>query len=168
MDWIRVRNTCLDFLKKYRYVILVVAVGLVLMSLPDRKTTTQQPEATAPTQEETEDPARELEQILSAIEGAGKVRVMLTVAKGAETLYQSNVDSDTGEQTSSNRQDTVLITGADRAEQGLIRQVNPPQYQGAIIICQGADKASVRLSIVEAVSCVTGLRSDCISVLKMK
>jgi len=39
---------------------------------------------------------------------------------------------------------------------------------GAVIVCQGADDPQVRLSIVDAVSKVTGLGSDKISVLKMK
>lgn len=96
------------------------------------------------------------------------MRVMLTVAKGPETVYQNDVDADSGEQTSANRQKTVVVAGTDRREEGLVRQVNPPVYQGAVILCQGADRASVRLAIVEAVSCATGLGADRISVQKMK
>ena len=80
------------------------------------------------------------------------------------THYQKNTD-----QTSDAlREDTVLVTDESRTEQGLIRQVLPPQYRGAVIVCQGGDRASVRLNIVEAVSAVTGLTSDKITVLKMK
>ena len=39
---------------------------------------------------------------------------------------------------------------------------------GAIVVCQGGDNATVRLAIIEAVSNVTGLGADKISVLKMK
>lgn len=39
---------------------------------------------------------------------------------------------------------------------------------GAVILCQGADAAEVRLHIVEAVSAFTGLGSNRILVLKMK
>ena len=41
-------------------------------------------------------------------------------------------------------------------------------YTGAVILCQGADSATVRLQIVEAVSVYTGLSSNKIMVLKMK
>lgn len=41
-------------------------------------------------------------------------------------------------------------------------------FTGAIILCQGADAAEVRLHIVEAVSAFTGLGSNRILVLKMK
>jgi len=49
-----------------------------------------------------------------------------------------------------------------------VQQVNPPTYLGAVIVCQGADSASVRLAIVSAVGSVTGLSTDKITVLKMK
>ena len=55
-----------------------------------------------------------------------------------------------------------------RKQTGLVQQVNPPTYLGAVIVCQGADSASVRLAIVEAVGSVTGLSTDKITVLKMK
>jgi stage III sporulation protein AG len=41
-----------------------------------------------------------------------------------------------------------------------------PAYQGAVIVCQGADNSAVRLAVSEAVSALTGLSSDKISILK--
>ena len=73
-----------------------------------------------------------------------------------------------GEYSQDHRKSTVLISGDNRAENGLLRQRNPPVYLGAIVLCQGADKASIRLAIVEAVTDATGLGSDRITVLKMK
>ena len=64
--------------------------------------------------------------------------------------------------------ETVLISGSDRGQEGLIKQINAPTYRGAIILCQGADSPSVCLAIKEAVSKVTGLDTSEISVLKMK
>ena len=79
-------------------------------------------------------------------------------------MYQTDEDS----ASSGVRSDTVLLNGPDRSQTGLVRQVNPPTYLGAVIVCQGADSASVRLAIVEAVGSVTGLSTDKITVLKMK
>ena len=105
-----------------------------------------------------------LEEILSQIQGAGRVRVLLTQREGERTVYQTDEDS-----TSSGiRSDTVLLNGSDRSQTGLVQQVNPPTYLGAVIVCQGADSASVRLAIVSAVGSVTGLSTDKITVLKMK
>lgn len=166
MDWVAWKNTMVEFAKKYRYVLLVVLVGLVLLALPEEKEPVKQPESIQT--EEKQDLQEDLAAILSQIAGAGKVEVLLTQATGEETIYQTDEDISTGESTSDIRKDTVLVTGTDRSETGLIRQVNPPTYQGAIVLCQGADSAQIRLAIVEAVMSVTGLRSDCITVLKMK
>lgn len=152
-----------EWIKKYRYPILILAIGLVLMWLPGKGEQTQAPSASAPPAE-TQDLASELGAILGKIEGAGKVQVMLTVAAGKTTIYQMDED-DTG---TAIRKDTVIITDSNRNQQALIQQVLPESYRGAIIVCQGADSPSVKLAIVEAVSRATGLGADNISVLKMK
>ena len=110
-------------------------------------------------QEETLD--KELEAILSNIKGAGRVQVMLTVASGEQVIYQTD-------SSSADRQDTVIINGENRVQDGLVQQIISPTYRGAIVLCQGADSANVCLAIKEAVSKVTGLDSSKISVLKMK
>lgn len=161
MDTIAISERAMEFIKKYRYVALVLLAGMILMALPEKKTEAPQPNQTvieAPTMEEA------LEEILCQIQGAGKVSVLLTRASGEETVYQTDRDSGPDDL----RTDTVIITGTSREESGLVRQVNPPEYLGAIIVCQGADNASVKLSIVEAVANATGLTTDNISVLKMK
>lgn len=162
MDGIAVTEKAMEFLKKYRYVALVLLAGVILMALPEKKP--QDPSPTA-VQEETEPDLQEsLEEILTQLAGAGKVRVLLAKASGEETIYQTDRDSGSEDL----RTDTVVISGADREEYGLVRQINPPEFLGAIVVCQGADNASVKLAIVEAVANATGLSTDKISVLKMK
>ena len=41
-----------------------------------------------------------------------------------------------------------------------------PTYRGALVVCQGGDRADVRLAVIEAVSVLTGLSSDRITVAK--
>lgn len=43
-----------------------------------------------------------------------------------------------------------------------------PTYQGAIVVCQGADDPGVKLALVQAVASVTGLGTDQITVVKMR
>lgn len=168
MDWISVSSKWMDYIKKYRYVALVLLAGLVLMALPEgedaQENTIQAKEETV-CQENLEDA---LSQILSQIEGAGKVKVLLTEAAGEEILYQTDQDISQSEQGRDDRRETVLVTDTQRSQEGLIRQVNPPQYQGAIVLCQGAGSPAVKLSVAEAVSDATGLTFDRITVLKMK
>lgn len=149
---------------KYKYVALVLLLGVFLMMLPGSK------EEDEPVNEPQQqyDLSSELENILSNIDGVGRVDVLLTQSKGAETIYQTDEDRDISSDSESIRTETVIISGTDRGEYGLVRQENPPGYRGALIVCEGADRPSVRLAVVEAVASITGIPTDRITVLKMK
>ena len=150
--------------QKYKWAVLVVGVGIVLLLIPspsNEKNSNVIPEQTGNILSVEES----LEEILTQIQGAGKVKVMLTEAVGEETIYQNDTS---GSESTGGKRDTVIISDAQRNELGLVRQINPPVYLGAMVVCQGADSPAVRLALVEAVSTVTGLSSDKITVLKMK
>lgn len=157
-----------QILQKYKYAILILLLGLGLMLLPERNSQESSEPVVLETEESAGDLEQRLEAILSQISGAGQVRVLLTESTGEEVLYQTDTQSDLDGDASQQRADTVIVEDADRAESGLVRRTDPPVYRGAVIVCQGADSAQVRLSIVEAVSCVTGLGADQISVVKIK
>ena len=164
MDAKKITSQVTAVVQKYRYAFIILIVGIVLLFIPgiSSKTTNKVNENQALVPEC--DTASELESILTSVKGAGKVRVYLTTALGSETVYQLN--SDISETQS--KHTTVMVTASDRTQTGLIRQINPPKYQGAIIVCSGADNPSVQLAIVNAVSKATGLGANQIAVLKMK
>lgn len=151
---------------KYKYPILVLLAGIALMLLPSGNDPA--PEEVPAETAEADDLEARLEGILSQIEGAGQVRVLLTEEVGRETVYQTDSQSESDEAGQRQSDDTVLVEDGAKTESGLVRQVLEPTYRGAVILCQGADQPSVRLAIVQAVSSVTGLGADRISVLKMK
>ena len=161
MDQESGKQQFITVIKKYQYIILVVLLGIFLMFLPSN-TKSPQMITDLPAGITTCDLETELSDILSHILGVGRVEVLLTESSGSNTIYQMDTT-----QNQSNL-DTVVITNQSREETGLVKQVLPPTYKGALIVCQGADNAKVRLSVVEAVKSVTGLSSDCITVLKMK
>ncbi len=168
MEWGALSGRAMEYIQKYRYVLLLVLIGILLLSFPKGSEETQIVEEPLLVDTSRTTLQDALAQILGKIEGAGKVEVLLAEKEGEQVLYQTNEQS-TCDQTSSNiRKETVLITGNSRSEEGLIVQINPPKYQGAVILCQGADRAQIRLAIVEAVMGATGLTSDKITVLKMK
>lgn len=151
---------------KYKYPVLVVLVGLGLMLLP-KEAASSSMEVQPPT-EPVQSLEERLEQILSQIDGAGQVRVLLTEEAGRENVYQTDSQSDADESGTRRTDDTVLVEDSNRNEVGLIRQTLGPEYRGAVVLCQGASQPGVRLAIVEAVRCVTGLGADRISVQTMK
>ena len=158
-----------DKLHKFRYPILIVVIGLVLMRFPVAGESADNGMVSVQTETAVDFNLEEdLGRILGRIQGAGDVYVMLTTTRGEEIIYQTDQDISRGTDTASQKFDTVTVTDANRNENGLVRQINPPKYLGAIIVCSGADDPTVRLAIVEAVSKVTGIGANKISVLKTK
>jgi stage III sporulation protein AG len=155
-----------QILKKYKYALIILILGIILMMLPD-KTEIQTTDSVSTTSAQ-KSLDEELTHILSLIDGAGEVQVLLTKEIGEETIYQTDEDTSVQADSSSIKVKTIILTTADKAQTGLIKQVNPPKYLGAIVLCQGADRPSVCLAITEAVSKITGLGANNISVLKMK
>lgn len=155
-----------DILNKYRYALIILVIGLLLMALPNfglsTKSSEGDPEGSAILPVESfED---RLARLLSKVEGAGAVEVILTVAAGKETIYQTNDEHS----NSGIKANTVTVTDSNRDQSGLVKQVKNEVYKGAVIVCQGANDPSVRLALVDAVSRITGLGANSISVLKMK
>ena len=164
MDIKQLGDKGLSLIKKYRFVVLILVVGIVLMLIPSNSGSHSDSLVSNEKQPAFCDPTEELETLLSQISGAGKVRIMLTVAAGEKTLYQTDQDQDEkGVQL-----ETVIISDSSRNEHGLIEQIIAPQYRGAVVVCQGADDPAVKYAIMEAVKNMTGLGFDRISVLKMK
>ena len=153
--------------KKYRYVLLILVLGIVLMLLPEAEEKVVVPAETVQTAQ-VPNLTEELTEILTRIQGAGCIKILLTQAMGEEIVYQTDVRTSLDEGSRSEDCITVKNSNADRSESGLIRQVIPPKYQGAVVVCQGADLPAVRLAIMEPVADATGLSTDKISVLKMK
>jgi stage III sporulation protein AG len=158
----------IHWIKKYRYPILILLIGVLLMVLPGKREDKEKMVSESIVSDAKADPSKELAQILGRIQGVGKVEVMLTVKAGETTFYQSDEDISTTETGSTVRKETVIVTDANRQQTPLVTQILSPEYLGAVIVCQGANDVQVRLAVVEAVSKATGLSTDKITVLKMK
>lgn len=171
MELRKIPSKLFSYVKKYRFVAIILLVGIILMCLPSRNTSK---DCESPPEDQTlqcyNAPSLDesLCDILCHIEGAGNVRVLLTLQRGEETVYQTDSHTSISSDNNTAQMETVILSGAERNQSGLVKQINPPTYMGAIVVCEGADSPTVRLAIVEAVSKVTGLGADCISVLKMK
>jgi len=157
------------FLQKYKYVALIILIGIVLMLLPTgTQTKTEEISAQTNTVQEEINIEKELERMLEQTAGVGNVKVLLTKGEGEETIYQTDTESANNDTERTKRSNTVTVTDSERSQTGLVRQVNPPTYLGAVVVCQGGDDPQVRLKVIDAVSKATGLGANCISVLRMK
>ena len=105
--------------------------------------------------------------VLSQVEGAGKVEVLLAYEDGEVHSYQEDRIERIDESGREIHTETVFHD-TDSGDSPVCVKVSYPTYRGAVVVCQGADKASVRLNLLKAVSSLTGLSSDHITVIKMK
>lgn len=165
MEWLKYKQTGMEYLKKYRIAILAVVAGLLLMWVPGKE---KQPVSLPQDSTAPRDLESSLRDILCQVHGAGRVEVLLSEKRGTEILYQTDVELSRTDNTEHRQSQTVRIQNSAREEDGLIRQTNPPVLQGVLVVCQGGDDPKVKLAIVEAVTRVTGLPSSSVSVLKMK
>ena len=146
--------------QKYKLVLLVFAVGLVLLLWPNHSAQTAVPVSS----EETE---AELESVLSQIEGAGQVSVALTLKDGMERVYATDETSfQDGDGQEDQQTQTVILSTGSGTEAAVLVQQRYPTFQGAVVVCSGGGDAEVRLLITQAVSALTGLGTDRISVCK--
>lgn len=156
-----------EALKKYRLVLLFTALGAVLLLWPAEDAPQQT--AAAP-EEERFDLAqvqREMEQILSDIDGVGRLRLMLTVASGTqrELAEDSTLRRSAAAEYEQTHETLTLAQGSGTQEVVVTRSVYPA-YIGALVVCEGGGSASVRLAVTQAVSTLTGLSSERIAVVK--
>lgn len=163
-------QTALGKAAKFKYALLILLLGVGLLLLPQKKSDAAPAAEAQPAPQETqqEDLEARLETLLSQVEGAGKVQVLLTLETGTAYEYQTDVETKTSGDGLEQSQETVLASAGSGAEAPLTVKTTYPVYKGAVVLCQGADSASVRLDIMQAVSSLTGLGSDKITVIKMK
>ena len=101
---------------------------------------------------------------LSRIEGAGEVTVVLTVDRSEEREYARNTDSDSQTETDGSR----IEARSEIAEVGdgaLTVKLTYPRYRGALVVMEG-DGSALRLAVTQAVSALTGLGTDKITVVR--
>lgn len=153
-----------ETLGRYQYVLLIIAVGAVLLLLPTGGRDSPKEEAPAQMEESAFDLEafeRKLEKALSQVEGAGETRVVLTLEGGSRQVLARNQDRE-GDGGASN---TVVTVGKGSGQQEAVPiQTVAPEFRGALVVCPGGGNAATRLKLIEAVSAVTGLGSDRISV----
>ncbi len=159
-------------LKKYRLAALVVLLGVVLMLLPtggSRAQTSGDSNELPGEVYSLEETEQRMAEVLGTIDGVGRVRIMLTLRAGStlRLAEDSSLSDSTGGQTKQEKQVLTVNRGSGRQEVVVTQQLYPT-YQGAVVVCEGAGSSSVRLAVVNAVSVLTGLSSDRISVVKWK
>ena len=108
--------------------------------------------------------------IRGSVSGVGQVRVLLTLdSDGERQLAQDTELTYSGDTASpedySRKSETVFEDGGD-GDRTVVTRTVYPTYRGALVVCQGGDRAEVKLAVTEAVAALTGLSADRIKVAK--
>lgn len=143
-------------------------------------------EAVQPAAAKAEDASRSesemeqrLEEVLSAIRGAGRVEVMITYDTGSQLVPAMSTDTQTGisesvgadsrtvTENSTQSSKPATISGGGGSETVILTQIEP-KVRGVIVIAEGAADVSVRLRLQNAVRTVLGVKGEQIEVFEMK
>ena len=181
-DWKKLRALLKRTLHKYKYLLAAATVGLLLLIWPFHTDASVQAPASEPdavgsmqSTGDTREMEVRLEKLLSQAEGVGRVQVMLTLESGSFRMLACDTDASSDASSSDTVQNNgnqvktshVILSDGSGGEVTVTTREDAPIFRGAVILCQGADNAAVRLAVTQAVSALTGLRTDAIAVLRL-
>lgn len=161
----------LALIGSYKYVLIVVAAGVLCLAWPSSTKPEVSKSEAAAASVDLEGIQTEMEEILGTIEGVGELRLMLTVDTGAQRELAGDTSLSysgpvTAPEDYNRTSETVVVSSGGGEDQVVVTREVYPQFRGALVVCQGADDPLVKLSVTEAVSALTGLGSDRISVIR--
>ena len=121
-----------------------------------------------------------LENILSNIKGVGKTQVLLSYSQTSQIIpiYDEDSSSSTTKEKDSGGGTRTVNENSTKKEvkyeenngvkTPITQSIVNPKIEGAIITAQGANDATVKTNIIQAVEAVTGLATYKIQVFEMK
>ncbi len=89
--------------------------------------------------------------VLSQIEGAGRVDVMINFEKGVEMIPATNTEGD--------RDTIVLVSGKP-----VVLAEIQPKISGVLVVAEGAGNVKVKLELTKAVCTLLSVDSNCIEI----
>ena len=124
---------------------------------------------------------KRVEEVLSGMEGTGKVQVMITVADtGTEILEKDTEINTTDLEETDNaggqrkntengqREEAIYLRDAEGNEIPYVVQRKLPEVTGVVVVAEGAGNAKVKENIIGAVGVLFNLNEHRIKVIRMK
>ncbi len=168
--WEKLKN-----IKHFEIIIVVVfcAILLLIYSSTFSSTKSEKNTLTALTTEEyAEYLENKLSNVLSQINGAGNVSVMVTLACGVEYVYATNATEETTSQTNNGVTTTqtttteeLILVSQSGKDSPLVIKENLPKVSGVLIVSSGASNISVMLELQKAVMALLEIDAEDIEIL---
>lgn len=120
-----------------------------------------------------------LEDLLSEMEGVGKVRVMITLKDSGESVVEKDTnttgtstaekDSGGGERqiTESSLEENTIYQDSSGTGEPFISKENMPEIQGVLVVAQGGGNIVTAGNISESLEALFGIEAHKIKVVKM-
>ncbi len=161
-------------IKNTKTLIIIFIIGIVLIMLPSNKdeNTTEQGGDICTHSQFKKELEKELTEIISHINGVGKVDVMVTLSDEGYTYFATDesVNYSGKEKETTKSVDTVHVfqNEKDQGETPLITRKTTPQISGVLVCADGADNPQIKENIIKAVQALLGVKSHRIEVLQRK
>lgn len=142
------------------YILLLLGILLLAFgSAPKKETTAHITEAVKTESDYFPELENRLGTILSQIDGAGKVEVMLVGHNSGSVSVEKDGSGENSK--------TVVLSGQGGSE-ALIREENYPSVRGVVIVAEGAGNDKVRSELASAAATALGIGMHRVGVYKMK
>lgn len=190
--WSKIDLEKLRHMRKDQLLIFfLVGVLLLVIALPsgtkekekDSRHSEIDGEEAVGTQAEEQDYARylerRLEETLSQLDGAGNVRVMVTLQSSAQKIVEKDTqgekdaiteeDSQGGRRTSENtsHQETTVYEGmGEKSQEPYVSKELTPRVEGVVVLAEGGENALVKKNITEAIQALFGIDTHKIRIMK--
>lgn len=181
-DWKKLnfkdKNTWL-ILGIFGVLLLVIAMPVEKAQKKDSGMTQTQPAAEDETaesgQERADDSIAELEsrleETLSLIDGAGQVRVMITMKDTGEKVVEKDItcrtDAASGGSQNTEQSQSSVYTRDGNTETPYISNEMTPQVDGVLVVAQGGGNSMVKQNILQSVMALFPLEAHKITIVKM-
>lgn len=181
-DWKKLnfkdKNTWL-ILGIFGVLLLVIAMPVEKAQKKDSGMTQTQPAAEDETAESGQECADDsiaelesrLEETLSLIDGAGQVRVMITMKDTGEKVVEKDItcrtDAASGGSQNTEQSQSSVYTRDGNTETPYISNEMTPQVEGVLVVAQGGGNSMVKQNILQSVMALFPLEAHKITIVKM-
>ena len=161
-------------------IVIIAAIAFIYFTSFIGSAGTEEPvPAATPEQAQTIDVEERLARVLSSIQGAGQVEVMVTCESGAEKVPAVNTQTQTdkeeqnqngGQSTtkSENTSSELVTVQNDGNSEAVVLREDEPIVRGVVVIAQGAGDVAVRMQLSQAVCTVLDVDQSQVEVFVMK
>lgn len=112
-----------------------------------------------------------LEETLSLIDGAGKVRVMITLKDSGEKVVEKDITRRTGqEEAGTGQTDLTQSSVYEKTDEGELPYISnelAPQVEGVLVVAQGGGNSLVKQNILQGVMALFPIEAHKITIVKM-